>query len=156
MLIGNLGKDPEVRTTAGGMTVANFPLATTSKEKDGTGNYKEVTEWHNIVMFGRTAEVARDWLSKGAQIHIEGSIKTEQWQDKEGQTRYTTKIIANNMVMLSSKNQGNAGQGQQQANGGTQAQQSHQARGSNYKAAATNQGQQAGFNWADDDNDLPF
>ncbi len=105
ILIGHLGKDPEMRATASGMQVANFSLATSERSKDKT----EKTEWHNIVMFDRQAEIAGQYLRKGSLVYLEGKIQTRKWQDKEGQDRYTTEIIANQMTMLGNKNaeQGN-------------------------------------------------
>jgi len=105
ILIGHLGKDPEMRATASGMQVANFSLATSERSKDKT----EKTEWHNIVMFDRQAEIAGQYLRKGSLVYLEGKIQTRKWQDKDGNDRYTTEIIANQMTMLGNKNteQGN-------------------------------------------------
>ncbi len=99
ILIGHLGKDPEMRATAGGMQVANFSLATSERSKDKT----EKTEWHNIVMFDRQAEIAGQYLRKGSLVYLEGKIQTRKWQDKDGNDRYTTEIVANQMTMLGSK-----------------------------------------------------
>jgi single-strand DNA-binding protein len=101
ILVGNLGADPESRTTPGGMTVTNIRVATTEKRKDRqSGDLVEETEWHRVVMFDRLAEVAREYLRKGAQVYIEGQIRTNKWQDKDGNDRYTTEIIARDMQML--------------------------------------------------------
>ncbi|MFA9409493.1 MAG: single-stranded DNA-binding protein, partial [Candidatus Dadabacteria bacterium] len=100
MLIGNLGRDPEIRYTTGGQAVANFTLATTEKYTNKAGEKQEDTEWHRIVAWGRLAEICGEYLSKGRMIYIEGSIKTRSWEDKEGNTRYTTEIVARNMQML--------------------------------------------------------
>jgi single-strand DNA-binding protein len=104
ILIGNLGADPETRFTPGGDQVTNIRIATTEVIKDKTtGDKKELTEWHRIVFFGRLAEIAGQYLKKGRQVYVEGRIRTNKWQDKEGQDRYTTEIVANEMKMLGSR-----------------------------------------------------
>lgn len=104
ILIGRLGKDPEVRFMPNGEAVANFSLATSENWKDKNGQKQEHTDWHNIVMYRRLAEIAGEYLKKGAQIYVEGRIQTRKWPDKEtGQDRYTTEIIVNEMKMLGSK-----------------------------------------------------
>jgi single-strand DNA-binding protein len=100
ILIGNLGADPEVRFTSGGSTVTNFRIATSERWKDKSGQQQEKTEWHRIVAFGRLAEVCRDYLTKGKQVYVEGRIQTDSWQDKSGEVRYTTKIIASMVRFL--------------------------------------------------------
>jgi single-strand DNA-binding protein len=101
ILIGNLGADPESRTTPGGLTVTNFNVATSDRRKDKqSGDWVEETEWHRIVMFDKVAETAREYLRKGSQVYIEGRIQTRKWQDKDGNDRYTTEIIARDMQML--------------------------------------------------------
>jgi single-strand DNA-binding protein len=107
ILIGNLGKDPEVRYMPNGEAVANITLATSETWKDKSGAKQEKTEWHNVVFYRRLAEIAGEYLKKGSQIYVEGRITTEKWQDKEGKDRYTTKIVANEMKMLGSKSAGN-------------------------------------------------
>ena len=101
MLIGNLGADPEVRYTNSGSAVANISLATaeTWKDKD-SGEPREKTEWHRIVLFGRTAEVAEQYLKKGGQIYVEGRLQTRKWQDRDGNDKYTTEVVASEMRML--------------------------------------------------------
>ena len=99
-LIGNLGKDPEMRYMPSGEAIANLTLATTDNWKDKTGAKQEKTEWHRISMFGRIAEVAGEYLKKGSSVYIEGRLQTRKWQDKDGQDRYTTEIVANEMKML--------------------------------------------------------
>ncbi len=106
-LIGNLGKDPEVRRLENGTTVANFPLATTEYYKDKSGNRQEQTEWHNIVVWRALAEVAEKYLRKGSMVFIEGKIRTRKWEDKEKNTRYTTEIVCDNFTMLSRKSDNN-------------------------------------------------
>lgn len=101
ILIGNLGKDPEVKYTPSGMAVARFSIATNERVKDKDGNWGDRTEWHNIVLFDRKAEVAGEYLKKGRTVYIEGSIRTNSWDDKEtGQKKYRTEIIGNQMVLL--------------------------------------------------------
>ncbi|WP_269532914.1 single-stranded DNA-binding protein [Chitinimonas sp. BJYL2] len=101
LLIGNLGRDPEIRYLPSGEAVANFSIATTDKWKDKQGQMQEKTEWHNISMFGRLAEIAGQYLKKGSAVYVEGRLQTRKWQDKAtGADRYTTEIIANEMKML--------------------------------------------------------
>jgi single-strand DNA-binding protein len=107
MLIGNLGADPEVRFMPSGGSVTNINLATRMTWKDKqTGEKKDATEWHRVVFFGRVAEVAAEYLKKGSQVYIEGRIQTRKWQDKDGQDRYSTEIVANEMHMLGSRSGG--------------------------------------------------
>lgn len=109
ILIGNLGNDPDIRYTAGGAAVANISLATAESWKDkNTGEQQERTEWHRIVFFSRLAEIVGEYLRKGSQIYVEGRLQTRKWQDKEGNDRYTTEIVANEMQMLGSKSGGSA------------------------------------------------
>ena len=104
ILIGNLGRDPEVRYTPNGDSITNINIATTDTWKDkATGDKKEATEWHRVVFFGRLAEIAGQYLKKGRQVYVEGALRTRKWQDKEGQERYTTEIVANEMKMLGSR-----------------------------------------------------
>ncbi|MDH4298079.1 MAG: single-stranded DNA-binding protein [Cyclobacteriaceae bacterium] len=113
ILVGRLGKDPEVRNLENGATVANFTLATSESYKDRTtGEKKEVTEWHNIVVWRSLAEIAQKYLHKGDMVYIEGKLRTRSWE-KEGVTRYTTEVVADNMTMLSTKGSsgGNSGSG---------------------------------------------
>ena len=109
ILIGNLGSDPTVRYTASGAAVANFNIATTERFNDRNGERQERTEWHRIVMFGRQAEIAQQYLKKGRQVYIEGRLQTRQWEDKEGQTKYTTEVVCNNMQMIGSRGGGESG-----------------------------------------------
>lgn len=108
ILIGNLGKDPELRYTPGGQAVASFSLATGEKWKDKDGVMQDRTEWHNIVVWGRQAEIAKNYLSKGRQIYIEGRIQTRSWEDKDGNKRYTTEIVAQRLNFLGSREQSSA------------------------------------------------
>jgi single-strand DNA-binding protein len=106
MLIGNLGKDPEVRYTTSGAAVASFSVATTEKFKNKSGEWEEKTEWHNVTLWARLAEIAGEYLSKGKTVYIEGRLQTRKWQDKEGKDRYTTEIVGDKMQMLSAKGEG--------------------------------------------------
>ncbi len=103
ILIGNLGRDPEVRYTPGGLAVANFSMATSETWTNKEGEKETRTEWHRIVAWGKLGEICGEYLSKGKQIYIEGRIQTREWEDKEGNKRYTTEIIALQMLMLGSR-----------------------------------------------------
>lgn len=103
ILVGNLGKDPEVRYLDNGVAVANFSLATTENYKNKQGERVSQTEWHNIVLWRGLAEVAEKYLKKGSSIYIEGKIKNRKWEDKDGNTRYNTEILGDNMTMLGAK-----------------------------------------------------
>lgn len=107
ILVGNLGNDPDVRYTAGGAAVSNISIATTESWKDKeSGELQEKTEWHKVVFFGRLAEIVAEYLKKGSQVYVEGRLQTRKWQDKEGNDRYTTEIVANEMQMLGSRSSG--------------------------------------------------
>jgi single-strand DNA-binding protein len=109
ILIGHLGQDPETRAMPSGSAVANLRVATTESWRDKqSGETKESTEWHNVALFGRTAEVAAQYLRKGSQVYIEGRLRTRKWQDKSGADRYTTEIVANDMQMLGGRSGGGA------------------------------------------------
>ncbi len=111
ILVGRLGKDPEVRNLENGAVVANFSVATSESYKDKiTGEKKEVTEWHNVVLWRGLAEISQKYLHKGDLVYIEGKLRTRSWE-KEGVTRYTTEVIADNMTMLSTKGSSNSGSG---------------------------------------------
>lgn len=103
ILIGSLGRDPEVRFMPNGEAVCNFSIATSENWKDKQGQKQEKTEWHNIVMYRKLAEIAGEYLKKGSSVYIEGRIQTRKWQDKEGNDRYSTEIIADQMQMLGKK-----------------------------------------------------
>ena len=111
MLIGNLGKDPEVRYTTSGTAVASFSLATSEKFKNKSGEWEEKTEWHNVTLWARLAEIAGEYLSKGKTVYIEGRLQTRKWQDRDGKDRYTTEIVGEKMQMLSGKGEGGGRQG---------------------------------------------
>ncbi len=106
MLIGNLGRDPEIRYMPSGDAMANLNIATTDTWKDKSGEKQERTEWHRVVMFGKQAEIAGEYLKKGSQIYIEGRLQTRKWTDKSNVERYTTEIVADRMQMLGSRSGG--------------------------------------------------
>ena len=155
ILIGNLGQDPETRTMPSGMTVANLRIATSENWKDKqTGEQKERTEWHTVACFGRLGEIAGEYLRKGSQVYIEGSLRTRKWKDKEGKDRYSTEVIADEMQMLGGR--GGAGGG-----GGSGAYEPRERKGSAEPAHAQSSGAGAGAGGAgasseDFDYDIPF
>ena len=126
IILGNLGKDPEVRYTAGGDAVANMSIATSERWKDKDGQKQERTEWHRVVAFGRTAEIAGEYLEKGSSAYIEGKLQTRKYTDKDGIERYSTEIVVERLQLLGSRNSGNDGQqerparAEKPANSGTQ------------------------------------
>ena len=148
IIVGNLGRDPEVRYTPEGASITNVTIATTDTWKDkATGEKKEATEWHRVVFFGKLAEIAGQYLKKGRQVYVEGALRTRKWQDKEGQERYTTEIVANEMKMLGSR-EGMSDAPPRESGGNSSA-----AAGGNRPAAAP---QPAGGNFNDFEDDIPF
>lgn len=130
ILVGRLGRDPEVRYTPDGTAIANFSIATSEEWKDkSTGEKKEKTEWHRIVAFRRLGEICGEYLSKGRQVYIEGRLQTRDWQDKDGNKRYTTEIVASQMQMLGSResyeNRGGSGFGKEEVPTGSEFPNSH-------------------------------
>ena len=123
ILVGNLGADPETRSMPSGMTVTNIRIATSESWKDkASGAQQERTEWHSIALFGRLGEIAAEYLRKGSQVFVEGKLRTRKWQDKQGNERYTTEIIADNMQMLGGRGGGAvAGGGAERAGSGMSA-----------------------------------
>jgi len=111
ILVGNLGRDPETRYTTGGDPITNVSIATTDTWKDKNGEKQEKTEWHRVAFFGKLAEIAGEYLKKGSQVYVEGRLQTRKWQDKEGQDKYTTEIVADRMQMLGSRSGGGGGAG---------------------------------------------
>jgi single-strand DNA-binding protein len=145
-LLGNVGKDPEIRTTAGGMTVASFSLATADRAKDAQGNWADKTEWHNLVCFQRTAEIVRDYVKKGSQIFVEGKIQTRSWDDKtSGEKKYKTEILVNELSLLGGRSGGEGG-GSERSSGG------YSARSSSPASAPSNDYADQGIT----DEDIPF
>ena len=113
ILLGRLGRDPEVRYAQSGTTVATLNMATDERRPDGSGGWKNETEWHRVVLFGKQADLAKQYLTKGREVLIEGSLRTRQWQDKEGQKRWSTEIVAQNMRFVGGRGgAGGAGGGQ--------------------------------------------
>ncbi|MDH5361460.1 MAG: single-stranded DNA-binding protein [Gammaproteobacteria bacterium] len=163
ILVGNLGKDPEVRYMPNGNAVANLTLATSESWKDkNTGQQQDKTEWHRVVMFRRLAEIAGEYLKKGSQIYIEGKLQTRKWQDQQGQDRYTTEIVADELQMLGSR--AGAGGGsteynqEQPAYGGGQQSQQQAAPQQQYapQQQAPQQQAPASAGFDDFDDDIPF
>ena len=148
ILVGNLGKDPEVRYMPSGGAVANLTIATSETWKDKqSGQNQEKTDWHRVVMFNRLGEIAGEYLKKGSQVYIEGKLQTRKWQDQQGQDKYTTEIVANEMQMLGGRSGG------AQA-GGQQYQQPQQQAPAQQPQQAPQQNNNAGFD--DFDDDIPF
>ncbi len=156
ILIGNLGADPETKSMPSGTQVANIRLATSESYKDKQSNeWQERTEWHSVALFGRLAEVAGEYLRKGSKVYIEGKLRTRKWQDKQGNDRYTTEIIANEMQMLDSRG-GGAGGGQ---GGGSESGQfrSRGAEDAPRSTGGSSGGGGGGSGGADEfDDDIPF
>lgn len=149
IVMGNLGRDPEVRYSADGAAVANITVATSRQWKDKTsGERKEETEWHRIVFYGRQAEIAGEYLKKGRPVYVEGRLKTRKWQDKEGQERYTTEIIAETMQLLG----GREGGGEEGGHAGGGAAPARQASG----GGGTGNPRKPVPNLDDMDDDIPF
>lgn len=148
-ILGNCGKDPEIRSSNSGMTIASFTVATADRVKDSQGNWTDKTEWHNMVAFQRTAEIIRDYVKKGTQVFIEGKIQTRSWDDKEsGQKRYKTEILVNELSLLGKPNNGE-NSGNNRSNSG------HSNSGSGGGGYATN----PSTDYADqgiNDDDIPF
>lgn len=119
ILIGNLGADPETRYLPSGDAVTNIRIATTENWKDKSGEKQEHTEWHRVSFFGRLAEIAGEYLKKGAPVYIEGRIRTRKWQDKEGQDRYSTEVVADRMQLLGSRGSGGEGGGMRESPAGS-------------------------------------
>jgi single-strand DNA-binding protein len=153
ILLGNVGKDPEIRATQGGMTIASFSFATADRQKDQSGQYVDKTEWHNLVAFQRTAEVVRDYVKKGTQLMIEGKIQTRSWDDKEsGQKKFRTEILINDLTLLG------GGQGKENGNGSAPATAGRSSGSSN-----SNSNHGGGYSHQQDygdqgitDDDIPF
>ncbi|MDT3519731.1 single-stranded DNA-binding protein SSB1 [Cronobacter sakazakii] len=169
ILVGNLGQDPEVRYMPNGGAVANLRLATSESWRDKqTGEMKEVTEWHSVVLYGKLAEVAGEYLRKGSQVYIEGQLRTRKWQDQSGQDRYSTEVVVNvggTMQMLGGRQGGgaggNMGSGQQQGGWGQPQQPQQQGGGAQFSGGAQSRPQQqapAPSNEPpmDFDDDIPF
>jgi single-strand DNA-binding protein len=154
ILIGNLGADPETRAMPSGSTVANLRIATSESWRDKqTGEQQERTEWHRVALFGRLAEVAGEYLKKGSQVYIEGSLRTRKWTDKQGQERYSTEIIGNELQMLGGRAGGGGGGG---AGGGGPGASASSGGGGSPPAYAEESGGGGGARGEDFDDDIPF
>ena len=139
ILIGNLGKDPDVRHLENGATVANFPIATSENYKDRkTGEKVSQTEWHNIVVWRGLADITERYLKKGDKVYIEGKLRTRSWQDQDGNTKYTTEVVADNLTMLGKSSDNSTSPPSQSA------------------AATSSTTQNEDFSGPDDSDDLPF
>ncbi len=150
ILVGRLGKDPEIRSTPGGNTVAKFTIATDERFTDREGNKQERTEWHNIAAWGKLGEICGQYLKKGKLVYIEGSIRTDSWDDKEsGQKKYRTEVVANTMKMLDRRgDEGEGGGGGYERSGGYNKSQSSQPRGGGRSAPPSDV--------IEDDEEVPF
>lgn len=172
ILVGNLGADPEVRYLPSGDAVANIRLATTDRYKDkASGEFKEMTEWHRVAFFGRLAEIVSEYLKKGSSVYIEGRIRTRKWQGQDGQDRYSTKIVADQMQMLGGRGGSGGGgggddgygggygggRGEQMERGGGGGRAGGAARGGSGGGAATSRpSAPAGGGFDEMDDDIPF
>lgn len=162
ILVGNLGQDPETRAMPSGKAVTNVRLATSDSWKDkNTGEQKEQTEWHTVVFFDRLAEIAAEYLRKGSQVYIEGKLRTRKWQDKSGNDRYSTEIVANEMQMLGGRGGGMGGSGEGGGGYGGQRSGGGSAGGGGKPAPARDEFDQtapAGAGKSDEafDDDIPF
>jgi len=151
ILIGNLGRDPETRYMPDGGAITNISIATTDKWKDKAGEMQEKTEWHRVAFFGKLAEIAGEYLKKGSQVYVEGRLQTRKWQDKEGQDKYTTEVVANVMQMLGSRQGQGQGGGDREA-GGERPERAQGAQGAAAKPAA----KAGGGKFDDFEDDIPF
>lgn len=146
ILIGNLGQDPETRTTPGGTTVTNIRIATSESWRDKqTGEMKEQTEWHTVVLWTRLGEIAAEYLRKGSQVYIEGRLRTRKWQDKSGNDRYSTEVVASEMQMLGGR-----------GGGGGAPQETRDSRDPAAEGAPAGAPSGGGGSAADFDDDIPF
>ena len=149
ILVGNIGKDPETRYMPNGKAVTNFSIATSESWTDRTsGDKQERTEWHNVVLFEKLAEIAAEYLRKGSQVYIEGSLRTRKWQDKEGKDRYTTEIVGRDMQMLGGR--GGAG------GGGGSSEQGGMAGGGSSRSAPERSAPPPAADEGEFDDDIPF
>ena len=149
IIIGNLGADPESRAMPSGASVANLRIATTESWRDKqSGEQQERTEWHRVALFGRLAEVAAEYLRKGSQVYIEGSLRTRKWQDKQGNERYTTEIVANDMQMLGGRGGAGGGGG---GGGGSAPRESAEYSQASGGGSGSSSGEGTDF-----DDDIPF
>ncbi len=162
ILVGHLGRDPELRYAQSGTAVANATIATTERRKSRDGEWGDHTEWHRLVFFGKTAETLSRYCKKGKQLYIEGSLQTRDWEDKEtGQKRYMTEVRVNQMVMLGKAGEGGGGGGggswSQERSGGDDFNQDQQrSQGAAASGGGAPAGDKSGGGFQDDEDDLPF
>jgi single-strand DNA-binding protein len=150
ILIGNLGRDPETRYMPDGAAITNISIATTETWKDKAGEKQEKTEWHRVAFFGKLAEIAGEYLKKGSQVYVEGRLQTRKWQDKDGNDKYTTEIVADRMQMLGSR-QGMGGGDRDSGGGGGGEREAGAARPAAAKPAG-----KTGGKFDDFEDDIPF
>ena len=150
ILIGNLGRDPETRYMPDGGAITNISIATTENWKDKNGDKQEKTEWHRVAFFGKLAEIAGEYLKKGSQVYVEGRLQTRKWQDKDGQDKYTTEIVANAMQMLGSRQGMGGGSAPDMGEGGGSSSRSSAPAGKPAAAGKT------GGKFDDFEDDIPF
>lgn len=151
ILIGNLGQDPESRTTPGGTTVTNIRIATSESWRDKqSGEMKEQTEWHTVVLWNRLGEIAAEYLKKGSQVYIEGRLRTRKWQDKTGNDRYSTEIVASEMQMMGGRGGGGGGGASQETRD------SRDPAAESFSGGAAGASAGGGGSAADFDDDIPF
>ena len=153
IIIGNLGRDPETRYMPEGGAITNISVATTDKWKDKNGEMQEKTEWHRVAFFGKLAEIAGEYLKTGSQVYVEGRLQTRKWQDKDGQDKYTTEIVANQMQMLGSRPGMGGGRGEGGGGGGGGAEEGGGASGSRPASKAP---AKSGGKFDDFEDDIPF
>jgi single-strand DNA-binding protein len=159
ILIGNLGRDPETRYTTGGDAVTNLRIATTEQWKDKAGEKQEKTEWHTVVLFGRQAEVAGEYLKKGRSVYIEGRLQTRKFTDKEGVEKYSTEVVGDRMQLLGSRDSGSGGDTEFSSGGGSADSAGRGSSGSRPErgaGAAPKSGGAPKKNVEDFDDDIPF
>ncbi len=162
ILVGNVGKDPEIRATQSGMQIASFSLATTDRTKGQDGQWTDRTEWHNLVAFQRTAEIVRDYVKKGSQVYVEGKIQTRSWDDKEsGQKKYKTEILVNDLQLLGGRGDGQGSSRESSGGGYSQSSSSSYSRSSNAGGSSSGYDRQpaATPDYGDQgitDDDIPF
>ena len=157
IVVGNLGRDPETRYSPDGSAITNISVATTDKWKDkGSGEMREATEWHRVAFFGRLAEIAGEYLKKGSQVYVEGKLRTRKWQDKEGQDRYTTEIVADAMQMLGGRGGMGGDSGPSSAGGYDDGFSTPAPRAASSSAGSARAASKPAPNIADMDDDIPF
>jgi single-strand DNA-binding protein len=153
ILVGNLGRDPETRYMPDGGAITNVSIATTDTWKDKNGDKQEKTEWHRVAFFGKLAEISGEYLKKGSQVYIEGRLQTRKWQDKDGQEKYTTEIVADRMQMLGRREGMGGGD---EGGGGGGYERSERPSSSGSAGSSSKPAQKGGGKFDDMDDDIPF